>query len=126
MEGNLILTFSKKIGNALTADLLPGYLAKCLRASPTDSAIELRSALSKMPHGQMICPESTQELILLALIENKQPWLVHIIEYQENVLILEQYRCKALELENKRLVSVNAEILSQKEKLNKKAEDLSS
>ena len=41
-------------------------------------------------------------------------------------MILEQYRFKALELENKRLVSVNAEILSQKEALNKKAEDLSS
>ena len=51
---------------------------------------------------------------------------MHIIEYQESILILEQYRCKALELENKGLVSVNAEILSQKEELNKKAEDLSS
>ena len=74
----------------------------------------------------MISPDGAQEVILKASVEDKQPWLVHIIEYQENILILEQYRCKALELENKRLVSVNAEILNQKEELNKKAEDLSS
>ena len=122
----MILSFSKKIGQTQTSDLIPGYLAKWLRAS-NDSSLKLQTALAQMPHEHvMISPDGAQELILQATVEDKQLWLFHIIEYQENALMLEQYKCKALELENKRLISVNAEIVAQKEDLRNKAEDLSS